>query len=146
MSISNIKTQLKVLLDELVTADVLTAATITDIKKDPLSVDTASYPHAYLMPPAVESEVLDNRSIIRTYTFSIMVLFQAENISGTAELETSIESMLSKFDNNPTLNGTAQAGMLPVSSAPEPFQHGGRDLIIVELQVTAKEVVDLTFA
>ncbi len=146
MSINTIKTAIKANLDELVTATVLGGATITSIKKSPLSSDVATYPHAFLMPPAVESEVLDNRTNVRTYSFDIMVLFQAEDISDTADLEVKIESMLSKFDNDPTLGGTALAGVLPVSSSPEPFQHNGRDLVMVVLQIQAKEPVTLTFS
>jgi hypothetical protein len=146
VSISTIKTALKNNLDALVTSTVLGGATITDIKKDPLSVDISTYPHAFLMPPAVESDVLDNRTNLRTYTFDIMVLFKAVNLSSTTVLETAIESMLSKFDNDPTLGGTALGGVLPVSSAPEPFQHNGQDLIMVIIQVQAKETVSLTFS
>lgn len=146
MSISTIKQNIKVNLDALVTANVLGGATITDIKKDPLNADVSSYPHAFLMPPAVESEVLDNRTNLRSYTFDIMVLFKAVNLSSTTALETAIESILSKFDNDPTLGGSAMGGVLPVSSAPEPFQHNGQDLIMVVIQIQAKETVTLTFS
>ena len=144
--ISNIKNAIKTNLDALVTDSVLGGATITDIKKDPLNTDIATYPHAFLMPPAVDSEVEDNRSLIRTYTFDVMLLFQAENLASTTELETKIESVLNKFDNDPTLGGNALGGVLPVSSAPEPFQHNGHDLIMVVIQIQAKEVVSLSFS
>lgn len=146
MSIQTIKTAIKSNLDELVTATVLGGATITSMKKSPLDSDVGTFPHAFLMPPAIESEVLDNRNIERTYEFDIMVLFQAEDISDTSDLEEKIESMLSKFDNDPTLSGTALGGMPPTSSTPVPFQHGGRDLVMVVLQVKAREPVALTFA
>jgi hypothetical protein len=145
MSISSIKTQVKVILDTLVTDSVLAGATNTDIRKDPLSADIAVYPHAFLMPPSIESEAVDNRTVDRTYVFDIMVLFQAEDIAGTDDLEVKVEAMLDKFDNNPTCNGTALGGMSPAASAPEPFQHGGRDLIMVVLQIKAKDLVTLTF-
>ena len=143
--IQNIKNAIKANLDALVTDQVLGGATITDIKKNPLDADIPSYPHAFLMPPGVESEVLDNRTNIRTYTFGIMVLFNAENLASTTELEEMVEAILNKFDNDPTLGGTALAGMLPVSSSPAPFQHNGKDLIMVEVQVQAKEYVTLGF-
>lgn len=146
MSISTIKQAIKSNLDDLVIDTVLAGATITDIKQDPLRADTPNFPHAYLMPPSVESDVLDNRSIVRTYTFDVMVLFNAEDITGTTELETDIESILSKFDNDPTLGGTALGGVLPVSSSPQPFQHNGKDLIMVVIEIAAKDYVSLTFA
>lgn len=145
MSISSIKAAIKTNLDALVTDETIGGATQTDIKKDPLAQDVGTFPHAFLMPPATESETVDNRTVVRTHTFDIMFLFQAEDLDTTAELETTIETILSKFDNNPTLDGTALGGILPVSSSPEPFQHGGRDLVMVVVQIQAKETVTLSF-
>lgn len=144
--IQDIKNAIKTNLDALVTDTVLAGATITDIRKDPLAADIPTFPHAFLMPPAVESEVLDNRTVMRTYTFAIMLLFNAENLTSTTELEEKIENVLSKFDNDPTLGGTALGGVLPVSSAPQPFHHAGRDLIMAVVEIKAKEPVSLSFA
>lgn len=144
--IQDIKNAIKTNLDALVTDTVLAGATITDIRKDPLAADIPTFPHAFLMPPAVESEVLDNRTVLRTYTFGVMIVFNAENLTSTTELEENIESVLSKFDNDPTLGGTALGGVLPVSSAPQPFQHAGRDLIMAVVEIKAKEPVSLSFA
>lgn len=143
--ISTIKANIKSNLDDLVTDETLRGATTSDIRKNPLAADIAGYPHAFLMPPAVESEVNDNRSMIRSYTFDIMVLFNAENLSSTTEVEETIEGILDKFDNDPTLGGAALGGVLPVSSAPEPFQHNGKDMIMAVVQITAKEHVNLNF-
>lgn len=145
MSISTIKQGIKTNLDALVTADVIAGCESVEFKQDPLSENAGIYPYAYLMPPATESEALDNRTVIRTHAFTILFLFQAEDIDSAAELESDIESILSQFDNDPTLGGTALGGVLPVSSAPEPFQHGGKDLIAVEIQIQAKETVALSF-
>lgn len=144
--IQDIKNAIKTNLDALVTGAKLGGATITDIKKGPFTDDVATYPHAFVMPPAVESEVLDNRTNTRTYTFVVMIIFQAENLLSTTELEETIEAVLNKFDNDPTLGGTALGGLLPVSSAPTPFQHGGKDLIMVEVEIRAKENVSLSFS
>lgn len=146
MSLVSIKNAIKSNLDSLVTDTVLAGATITDIKKDPLAADIPNFPHAYLMPPSIESEVLDNRHVLRSYSFDIMVLYNADNITTTTELEASIESILNKFDNDPTLDGTAMGGVLPLSSAPQPFLHGGRDLIMVIVQLKATQHHALTFA
>lgn len=145
MSSVTIKQAIKANLDELVTAEVLAGATITDFKKDPLAADIPSFPHAYLMPPSIESEALDNRTNIRTYVYDIMVLWQAENIPDDTTVEDNIEAVLSAFDNDPTLSGTSMGGVLPVSAAPQPFQHGGRDLIMAIIQIQAKQHVSLTF-
>lgn len=146
MSIATIKAAIKEHLDDLVTDEVLAGATSTDIRKSPLAGDIPSFPHAFLMPPSVESVSLDNRSNLRTYSFDIMVLENAENIESTTELETMVESILNEFDNDPTLGGNARGGILPVSSAPQPFQHNGKDLIMVVIQLQAKADVALTFS
>lgn len=145
MSAPTIKAAIKTNLDALVTSAVLGGATTSDLKKDPLAADIPSFPHAFLMPPSIESEALDNRTNIRTYIFDIMILWNAENIASATAVETDIEAILNKFDNDPTLGGTAMAGYLPVSLAPQPFQHGGKDLIMAVVQIQAKQHVTLTF-
>lgn len=145
MSAVTIKQAIKTNLDALVTSEVLAGATITDIKKSPLAGDIASFPHAFLMPPTIESEPLDNRTIIRTYIYDVMVLWNAENIEDATTVEDNIEDILSVFDNDPTLGGTAMGGVLPVSLAPQPFQHAGKDLIMGIVQIQAKQHVSLTF-
>lgn len=146
MSASTIKAAIKTNLDELVTSEVLAGATTSDIKKDPLSADISGFPWAFLMPPSIEGEASDNRNNIRTYTYDIMIVWNAENIADATTIETDLEDILSKFDNDPTLSGTAMGGILPVSSAPQPFQHGGKDLIMAVVQVQAKQFVSLTFS
>lgn len=146
MSIATIKTQIASNLADLVTSGVLAGYSSSDLKHDPLSADTPSFPFAYLMPPSVESAGLDNRSVLRTYAFDIVVLQNAENISSSSEIETTIEAMLDKFDNDPTLGGTALGGVLPVSSSPQPYQHSGKDLIMFVIQLHAKADTTLTFS
>lgn len=145
MSAVTIKQAIKALLDELVDEETLAGATITDIKKNPLAIDVRHFPHAFLMPPSIESETSDNRTNTRVYIYDIIVLWNAENLSEDTEIEEGIEAILDKFDNHPTLNGTAMAGVLPVSMAPQPFQHGGKDLIMAAIQIQAKQHVTLTF-
>ena len=122
MSISTIKAAIKTNLDNLVTDTTLAGADSSDIKTDPLQADVGVYPYAFLMPPSTDSEVLDNRSVLRTHTFDILIIFQAEDITGVAEVETTIEACMAEFDNDPTLSGTALGGVLPVSSSPTPYQ------------------------
>lgn len=145
MSATAIKQAIKTNLDALVTSEVLAGASISDIRKDPLAADIATHPHAFLMPPSIESEVLDNRSVVRTYTFDIMILWNAQNITDATTVEQNLEAILDKFDNDPTLNGTAMAGVLPVSSAPQPIQHTSKEFIMAVVQIQAKQYVSLTF-
>lgn len=144
--ISNIKAQIAVNLANLVTDGVLGGYTTTDLKHDPLKADIPNFPHAYLMPPAVASAVSDNRSMLRTYTFDVVVIQNAENITTSSEIETLVENMMNEFDNDPTLGGTALGGVLPVSSSPQPYQHSGKDMVMFILRIEAKAVADLTFS
>ena len=145
MSAVTIKNAIKANLDELVSSNVLGGATTSDIRKSPLAADIPSFPHAYLMPPSIESENTDNRTINRTYTYDIMILWNSENIADATTIEDNIEAILDKFDNDPTLSGEAMGGMLPVSSSPQPFQHNGKDLVMAVVQIQAKQFVSLTF-
>lgn len=146
MSIQTIKNEIDAHLQALVVDGTLGAATMTDIRKDPLSSVMGPYPHAFLMPPSIESEINDNRTLIRTYTFDIMVLFKPETLASTTELEEKVEAILNEFDNDPTLNGSAMAGVPPTSSSPQPIQTIGGSLIMVVVQVQAKELVTLTYS
>lgn len=145
MSVANIKNAIKGHLDALKTAGTLATVSSSEIKQHPLAGEIGPYPHAFLMPPMIESEVLDNRSVLRTYTFDIMILVKGEDISSTTEVEEIMESVLNRFDNDPTLGGTATGGMLPVSSAMQPFDHNGKDLIMIMIPIVAKDDVALTF-
>lgn len=147
MSIQLIKSEIYTKLQGLVVDGTLAGATVTDIRKDPLAGNVPNFPHAFLMPPAVEGEILDNRTIIRSYTFDIMVLFKSEDIASTSQVEEKIEAILNEFDNDPTLNGTAAAGVPPTSSSPAPVNHAnGTSYIMAVIQVGASEDVSLTFA
>lgn len=146
MSAVTIKQAIKTKLDALVTAGTLAGATITDLKKDPLAADIPSYPHAFLMPPSIEAEPLDNRTNTRTYVYDVMIIWKAENITDATTVEDDIETIMNAFDNDPTLSGAAMGGMAPVAMAPQPFQHKNGALIMGVIQVQAKQHVTLTFS
>jgi len=146
MSAITIKQAIKTDLDALVTDGTLAAADISDLKKDPLGADIPGFPYAILMPPSIESSALDNRSLARSYVYEIMIVWKAENIEDATTVENDLEAILGKFDNDPTLGGTALGGILPVSLSPQPIQHAGRDLIMAIVQIKAKDFVQLTFS
>ena len=142
---SNVKTQIKTYLDELVTATTLGFASSADLRKDPLAEDIPAYPAAYLMPPAIESQVVDNRTLLRSYTFTIMVIVKGEDISSSSYIEDLTEAIMDKFDNKPTNGGTADGGMEPSISTPEPLQHNNRNFVLFYVTLKANKTITLTY-
>lgn len=145
-TLQDVKNAIKTTLDTLTTAT-LKEVIISDIRKDPLDHEIAEYPVAFIMPPAMEtSDRLDNRTVARIYTFVIQVYMQAEDISGTSDVEDLIETIIDILDNNITLGGKAIGGVQPITTAPEPFQHNnGKDLIVFDVIIKAKALETLTF-
>lgn len=144
-TIGNIKTQIKTVLDTLVPTYVK-GVTLTDIKKDPLDAEIGQYPAIFIMPPALgASERLDNRTVLRDYTFFLLVVMRAEDIATTADVEDLMERVVNALDNSITLEGTAVGGITPVTSQHEAFQHNARDLIVFDVIIKARATESLTF-
>lgn len=146
MSSVDIKEAIKAKLDTLAGEEgPLRYVAISDLKKNPLDADIPAFPAGFVMPPSIERESLDNRNTIRIYTFDLMFLWNADNLSDATTVEENIEAILDAFDNDPTLGGTAMAGMFPVASAPQPVQTSSKNLIMAVVQIQAKQHVQLTY-
>lgn len=128
----------------------LGAITITDIKHDPLDMEIQTYPHAFVMPPAIQTvSRLDNKTHIRDLVFNVLVIQKMDNISpttGTKDIEDLIQSMLDVIDNSITLDNVAVGGVEPSSSFPEAFIHNGRSLVVFDIIIKARVTQSLTFA
>lgn len=143
MSIATIKAKIKTELDEMSELDVVQYG---DVKKDPLDAELFGSVSAFIMPPGIETELLDNRTNIRNYTFELLVVMQAENITSSTDIETVMEAILDKFNNNPNLDGVADATSIPAVSAPQPLEHKSKELIIFNVILEVRETVDLSFS
>lgn len=144
-NIKNIKDQIKTQLDALVTAGTLGAAETMDIRKDPLDGEIPKFPAAFVMPPSMTSRVEDNRTLMRTYTFAIMVVENAENLSSTTQIEELMEAIVNRFDNLPTLAGTADGAVEPATSAPEPLQRNSKDYVVFFVSLAVNKTETLTY-
>lgn len=145
MSAKTVKAQIKIRLDALVTAGTLAQAIEDNFHGDPLARDV-KYPVAILSPPAIESELFDNRTHIRTYTFDILIVQKGENIKGVVgSIEDLAEAIIDDFDNQPTLSGTAEATVVPVTSTPRQVTHGNKELVVFTIQLRAQSKHTLTF-
>lgn len=145
MQSTDIKNKIKALLDGLVTSEVLGEVQMDDFKKSVLDRDYANYPAAVLTGPATTSEYLTNRDNIRTYTFEIIVLQNAENVSSSTEIEELVEAILNVFDNDPTLTGSANGAVEPSASSPAPAMSRGKTFIGFVISLKARAIINLNF-
>lgn len=148
--IQAVKTKIKERLDTLVGAvgsgAVLRGVTITDLKKDPLDAEIQSYPHAFIMPPSIQTvELYDTNSVLRELSFLVMVVQKQDNITSTSEIEDLINTIMDTIDSSITLSNTAIGGVQPTSSFPEPFIHNGKSLIVFDILIKARILTTLTY-
>ena len=144
-AIKLIKDAIKTELQDLVTAGSIHGVSETDMRKDPLMGDIPLTPYAYIMPPSTESQVVDNRTLLRTYTFDIMFVVKGENINTATYIEDLLEIILNKFDNIPTLSGVADGAVEPATSTPQPLQHKNGDLVVFFVSLKVNKTVTLTY-
>lgn len=144
-AINDIKTKIKAVCTELKDANIIAGVASIQMTKDPLDGEIPTTPYAYIMPPATESAVVDNRTLLRSYTFDILVVVKGENINTETYIEDLIENILNKFDNLPTLAGNADGGLEPASSAPLPLTHKNGNLVIFSIRLKVNRTVDLTY-
>ncbi len=124
----------------------LGSVVMTDIKRDPFDTDIQRYPCAFIMPPAIQTvDWVDNRTVTRELTFTIMVIQKQDNINTTSEIEDLMQAMLDLIDNSITFDNVARGGVFPTSSFPEPFIHNGRGYIVFDIIIRARVLQDLTY-
>ena len=150
MSIVGAKNRIKTLMEQLVTSEDLAGVTSMSFNHDPFDFETQKYPHAFITPPPVSVEVLDNRTLQYNCQFTIQFLVQGEDIAHDDEtnIETLIQIILTKLANDPTLDNNATAGSEIVISANAPTfsQHKKKDFISFDVILEAQVTEDLTFA
>lgn len=144
MSLVTIKTKIKSDLDALVPAT-LGEVQVDDLKTSIFDRDFGKFPAAILTTPAVASDYLTNRENFRTYAFEIVVVEKAENITSASQIETLIEAILNKFDNDPTLAGSADGAVEPSASTPEAIVSRGKTYITFSILIKARESISLSF-
>lgn len=138
-NVTSIKNQIAALLDELVTAGTLGAKTSDDYQQGIFDRDYPAFPAAILATPATDSEVYTNTQVYRTHSFEIVVLMKGENVASSTDVETLIETLLDKFDHNPTLAGTCQE-LTAASSQPAAVTDRGKRYIAFSITLRAKAI------
>lgn len=145
-AINDVKNKISEKLTTLIGAGQLAGVSLADIKRDPLDAEIQSYPHAFIMPPAIQTvKWEDNRSVIRDLIFTVMVVEKQENITTTSQIEDLMQLIMDKIDNSITFDNVAVGGVFPTSSFPEPFVHNGRSLVVFDIIITARVLQTLTY-
>ena len=140
--VANIKAQIKARLDELKIAGTLAEVQEDDLQNSVLiDRDFAAFPSAILTGPAIEGDYFTNSQNMRTHTFEIVVVNKVENITGVAQIDDLVEAILDKFDQDFNLQGTADGGVKPATSAPVPVQsRSGVNYILFTVVIQAKAI------
>lgn len=144
-SLTKIKNAIRTNLDELVTDGDLALVIEDDFKLAPQERNLHSFPAAILGAPSIESEALTNRDNLRTYVFEILIAMSGDDINASDDVETLAQTLLDKFDNDPTLSGAADGAVEPATSVPEPRNTKDRRLVVFTLSVRARGSRSLTF-
>lgn len=144
-AIQTIKQAIATQLQALVTANKIAGYSTTDLRYDPLNGDLPTTPYAWLMPPSTTSVAVDNRTLLRTYQFDIMVIVKGENVNSSTQIEELIETFLNNFDNVPTLIGAADGAVEPANSTPVPLQHKNGDILVFFVSLKVNRTETLTF-
>lgn len=128
-------------LKALVTAGVLSSYVVDDGSKLSLfDYEFPSFPCAVLTAPDVStSDYEDVANNLREYTWLVLVVTTPENMttSDPTYLEYLIDSVLNQFDNDVTLQGKANGGVLAATLAP-PGPVSKNNLAFVAYYVTLK--------
>ena len=113
---SQIKTEIKTLLDALVTDGVIGAVIQEDISKNVLDLDFPAFPCAVLGTSNMLSAYEYPQSNRRTYQYDILIVQLQDNLSSVADMENIRDAIALKFDNAVTLSGTAPVSYTHLNS------------------------------
>lgn len=142
---TTVKNAVKAKLDALKTAGTLKTVIVDDLKMDAISEkDIAAFPAAIVSSPSCDGEIEDSRDNTRTYTFDILIVQKGMNITSANDIEELAEAILDAFDNDPTLGGAAQSGMLPASNS-TPVTTSEKAYVVFTVTLKIKALKSLTF-
>ncbi len=128
-----------------------TAGTLGEVQEDDLKVPFwdrtfTSFPLALLTGMSIEhADYETNRENIRTHTFEILIIQQAEKVNTATDIEDLMEIVMNAFDNSPTLSGVANGGVEAATSKAEFITDGQKSYIAFTIQIRAKALIELTF-
>lgn len=146
----NIKNNIKAILNKLKNEETLRDVQVDDFKTNIFERNFSAFPCAILTTPSIENDALTSSQNIRLHTFEVVVILSGDEVTDPTQVEELIETIINKFDSDPTLKGdgttgVADGGVEPSSSTPEAVVSRGRQLIAFSIFIRARAVKDLTF-
>lgn len=149
-TIKDVKQAIKDKLDALVTSNDLGSVMEDDFRvglHDRIKKSSAGdYPLAILSVPAIDSEAVTSQQNNRTLTYVVSILMQASDITNEDDVEVLAETILNKFDNDPTLSGNAEGGLQPATSVAEAVTAIDRKFVTFDITLKASTRVNLDFS
>lgn len=139
---ADIKNKIKEYLEDLITDNILAEVLVDDFKENIIfDKDIEAFPAAILSSPSIESETFTNSDNQRKYTFEIMVVMKAGDIEEKTDVETLMEEILDKFDDDVTMAGVADGGVEPSATPAQPVYTGSKGFIVFSVIIKAKAVI-----
>ena len=146
VKIKDIKTKVRTILNELVTAGTLGTVS-DDTIADPLNMRAGAYPFAVLQPTLISQSVhSDNCSHDRVYIVGISVVFNNYGKGNkTDDVDEITEAILDYFDEKLTLDGDLQNGWVePTTTAPYYFE-ASKDKVAVDIILNIHTIRQFTY-
>jgi hypothetical protein len=141
---SQIKTQIKALLDALVVDGVIGGVIQEDLNTNVLALDFPAYPCAVLGTSNMNSAYEYPQSNRRTYQYDILIVQLQDNLNDVAQMENIRDAIALKFDNAVTLS-TAPFGVEAVSGPQTIMAQNDKTFILFNVTIRATTVVSLTY-
>lgn len=144
-SITTIKQEIRNNLDELKDNNDLGQVIEDDFRIPVQDRNLTTFPVAILGAPSIESEPLTNRDNLRTYVFEVLIVMNGDDITDSDEVESLAQTILDKFDNDPTLSGASDGAVEPATSAPEARNTKDRRIVLFTVSIRARGSRALSF-
>lgn len=101
--------------------------------------EIGAFPAAILTPPAIDrAEVYTNKDNLDEYTFEIVVIDKAENVSSGVYLEDLRAATRKPFDDDPTLAGASDGSVEPSISPVTRAEDRSRSFVVFSIIIKAK--------
>lgn len=139
-----LKNKIKEILDGLVRTETLGEVFMENLSEGFFNRDLSRFPVAILPPPFITSDIYTNAENMRAYNFEIAIILKEENQTGEGYVEELMETLISTFDNLPSLGGVAEGGLEPATSPTEVITIRGKSYTLFRVILKARALATIT--